>query len=373
MADYDVEALALVTPPRDAVLTSYRPAVSVRNNGNHEAIADGWLRIYSAGLVVFTTQLFSGTIAPGATGIAQGQDNWTPNTEGPFVIFGYLTCDNDQNEPNNNLAPSTIVVSGGPVPPPSPVTPHAPQHEEGGTDEISIDGLSGLTKDPQVARPHAATHQAAGNDQLNVSGLAGVLGEPQVPTQHGNEWHDPDFATASALAAHQAATSVHTSATNLANRETSGTLSGLVPGDQLTNGSDIGDAGDDPTKFALRNDRKLGPSVPVHHANKHAPTGDDPLNLSGLGFELSVHKNAANGYCPLDTNAKVPSLNLANSSSATPGSKYLTNAQTFDVPVPTGLICLWNGGSPIPTGWHQVTIIPAPPAPYIYINRDTTP
>ena len=76
--DYDIGVVGLASPPAQAVVTSYRPAVSVRNNGIHDAIASGYLRIYAAGLLIFETEVYSGTLAPGATGTADAVDYWTP-------------------------------------------------------------------------------------------------------------------------------------------------------------------------------------------------------------------------------------------------------------------------------------------------------
>jgi hypothetical protein len=240
MPDYDVEAVALSSPPASAVMTPYRPAVLVRNNGVHDALASGYIRIYSAGLLIFTTEVYSGTIAPGATGLAQAVDYWTPPAEGKYIANGYVSCPLDQYEPNNNLGPSTFTVTGGPTPPPPTVPIHAAQHEEGGTDEVSIDGLKGLAADEQTPRPHVATHQAGGSDQLNVGALQGELASPQTPKTHSNAYHDPAFATASALSSHQAAATVHTTASNLANRILSGEDQGLVDILQLGKGSEPG-------------------------------------------------------------------------------------------------------------------------------------
>jgi hypothetical protein len=248
--DYDVAALGLSAPPAQAVVTPYRPAVSVRNNGIHNAIASGYLRIYSAGLLIFETEVYSGTLAPGATGTADGVDYWTPPAEGPYIVNGYVSTPLDQVEPNNNLAPTTIAVSGGPVPPPQPVPLHAAQHEEGGTDPINVDGLPGVLADPQPAAAHGTQHQAGQSDVLNVSGLAGVLGDPQTPAVHGNAHHNPVMTTAAELSAHSGSTAAHTAATNLANRETTGLDIGLVPSTQLAGLSEVLDG----RKFLERGD-----------------------------------------------------------------------------------------------------------------------
>ena len=248
--DYDVAALGLSAPPAQAVVTPYRPAVSVRNNGIHNAIASGYLRIYSAGLLIFETEVYSGTLAPGATGTADGVDYWTPPAEGPYIVNGYVTTPLDQLEINNNLGPVTIIVTGGPVPPEPTVPLHAAQHEEGGTDPINVDGLPGVLADPQPAAAHGTQHQAGQSDVLNVAGLAGVLGDPQTPAVHGNAHHNPVMTTAAELTAHSGSTAAHTAATNLANRETTGGDVGLVPSTQLAGISEVLDG----RKFLMRSD-----------------------------------------------------------------------------------------------------------------------
>jgi hypothetical protein len=238
--DYDVGITGLSSPPASATKSSYRPAVAVRNNGLHDALASGVLRIYAAGQLIYTSEIYSPTIAPGLTKDAEAVDYWTPTEEGFYVIIADVSSPLDQYEPNNHLNPTTIEVTGLPPEPPSPVEPHAPQHEEGGTDEVSIDGLAGKLADPQTPLAHVATHQSGGTDALNVGGLLGELSAPQTPKAHSNSYHSPPNATSAELAAHQTATTAHASATNLANRETSGPLSGLVKAAQLASGSAAG-------------------------------------------------------------------------------------------------------------------------------------
>ena len=196
----------------------------MKNYGVHDALAVGFLRIYSpAGLLIFTTAIYSGVIAPGETKPALAVDYWTPPALGRYMIIATATCINDQYEPNNNLAPVFVDVVAGPPTPPTPVTMHAAQHEDGGGDEIIIDGLHGRTADAQLALAHKTSHQAGGSDALDVTGLTGILaqGQPirdhhsdhedgggdelnvdelsgvlknlQKPKIHGNEAHDPNY------------------------------------------------------------------------------------------------------------------------------------------------------------------------------------
>jgi hypothetical protein len=248
--DYDIGVTGLSSPPASATKSTYRPAVSVRNNGIHDALASGVLRIYAAGQLIYTSEIYSPTIAPGLTKDAEAVDYWTPTEEGFYVIIADVSSPLDQYEPNNHLNPTTIEVTGLTPVPPSPVEPHAPQHEEGGTDEISIDGLTGKLADPQTPLSHVATHQSGATDALNVGGLLGELSEPQTPKAHSNAYHSPSNATSAELAAHQTATTAHASAANLANRETTGLNVGLVPSTQLAGLSEVLDG----RKFLERGD-----------------------------------------------------------------------------------------------------------------------
>ena len=185
MADYDVGVVALTTPAATAPLAACRPAVSVRNNGLHDAVASGYIRVYSAGLKVFESELYSDTIAPGQTRPASAVDYWTPSAEGTYIVAGYVSCPLDQVEPNNNLSPTSIEIRADATPPPdTPVPIHASQHESDGADELSIEGLSGRARDGQTPIAHASNHQVAGTDPLDVSNLNGQLAEPQHPSFH---------------------------------------------------------------------------------------------------------------------------------------------------------------------------------------------
>lgn len=292
MADYDVGALALTVPPAKAVITSYRPAVSVRNNGIHEALAAGTLRIYSAGLLIFTTEIYSPTIPPGETKAATATDYWTPPSVGTYQVIAYVSCPLDQYEPNNSLPPTLVTVSAEPPPPAPTVALHASQHEEGGTDELSIDGLGGRAKDPQVPFDHVANHETGGSDVLDVTGLHGQLADGQPAAIHGNEKHAPPFATYANISevvnAHDAFATVHAASTNLehtANKDQTNGYCGLdsnilVPPARLA-----------PTEAAppdsfLRIDQTWGlPPAPAH-APTHESAGSDEISVAGLHGQL---------------------------------------------------------------------------------------
>jgi hypothetical protein len=58
---------------------------------------------------------------------------------------------------------------------PSTFTPaaHDTSHENGGADEISVTGLSGLLADSQTPAAHKTSHQDGGADEISIEGLAG--------------------------------------------------------------------------------------------------------------------------------------------------------------------------------------------------------
>jgi hypothetical protein len=344
--DYDVGAISLSVPPASAVIQSYRPAVLVKNNGIHDALAVGSLRIYSpAGLLIFTTEIYSGTIAPGETEPAQAVDYWTPPALGLYMFIAYVTCINDQYEPNNSLPPSHVDVTAAPPPPPPPVQAHASQHEDGGQDEVNIDGLHGKTADAQTALAHKLTHQAAGSDQLDVSGLPGILaqGQPiadhhtshelgggdqlwvgglhgeltdnQPAKVHDNAKHNPNYTTVTDFGNHLAdTTDVHEVATNLEHIAHKGEPDGYpeldeyghVPPPQLAVWTTPPPAND---KALLPNNTFGYPFPAAHTATEH----DDTV-------EATANKEQANGYPGLDETTRIARARLAQAPAGAPDS-----------------------------------------------------
>jgi hypothetical protein len=265
MHDYDVGAVGLTTPPPSAVLQAYRPAVSVRNNGIHDALASGTLRIYKTGLLVFTTELYSGTIPPGETRPALATDYWTPDAVGVYQFIAYVSCPLDQYEPNNSLPPTMITVTSAPPPPPPAVPLHATQHEEGGTDEVHVDGLSGELADDQPPKDHAGKHEQGGADQLVVSGLSGKLADAQTPLTHKTTHQ---FAGADEV-------SIANLAGNPAARGQPGGLASLNEASLVPN-SELATNEPSATTF-LSAGRKWSQPPTLIHAPSHLPDGKDPV------------------------------------------------------------------------------------------------
>jgi hypothetical protein len=63
---------------------------------------------------------------------------------------------------------------------------HAASHQDGGGDEINVQGLSGILADPQTPAAHKTSHETGGGDVMSVAGLSGTLADPQTPSAHAS-------------------------------------------------------------------------------------------------------------------------------------------------------------------------------------------
>jgi hypothetical protein len=70
---------------------------------------------------------------------------------------------------------------------------HHTRHEDGGTDEISVTGLSGLLADGQTPLAHKTSHQDGGTDEISIEGLAGT--SAALTTHKGSSDHDGRYYT----------------------------------------------------------------------------------------------------------------------------------------------------------------------------------
>lgn len=62
---------------------------------------------------------------------------------------------------------------------------HSARHENGGADEISVSGLSGVLADAQTPSAHATNHSSGGSDPVTVTNLVGVASSVYTPTLTG--------------------------------------------------------------------------------------------------------------------------------------------------------------------------------------------
>lgn len=252
--------------------------MSVRNNGLHDAVASGYIRIYSTGLLVFESEVYSDTIAPGETRPASAVDYWTPSAEGIYMVQGYITTPLDQVEPNNNLWPTAVTVSGDEPPPPTPVSPHASQHEEGGHDEISLQDLSGRAADRQRPIDHASNHEDGGIDPIHVDGMPGVLAEPQTPKAHAASHKTGGADSVSVLELPDVTDLELLARKGVANGYASLDSNVRVPKAQLA----LLPPEPPPDNYALTYGNHFNPAAPDLHAASHESGGTDPLNMGQI-------------------------------------------------------------------------------------------
>lgn len=106
---------------------------------------------------------------------------------------------------------------------------HSDTHEDTGSDEISVAGLSGDLADAQDAKAHSASHENGGADEISVAGLSGDLADAQDPKSHDNTAHSEDYVTATDETILQALSTVKTDvfSESLAAESWSGDITGL--------------------------------------------------------------------------------------------------------------------------------------------------
>ncbi len=78
------------------------------------------------------------------------------------------------------IGAGTATVNGTPI----ETTGHKSKHENGGTDELSIAGLSGKAADAQDPVAHKTSHENGGGDELSIAGLSGKAADAQDPVAH---------------------------------------------------------------------------------------------------------------------------------------------------------------------------------------------
>lgn len=203
----------------------------MKNEGIHTVDVSGTIRIFSkvSGLRVFIAPLSVLAVPPGATRAALANSTWLPPAQGEYYASGEVTCYQDGVPLNDTLGSTPFTVTPPPPPPPPPPATHATTHEDGGADELNVDGLKGTLATPQPIEAHATDHENGGPDELNVEGLKGKLADPQTVAEHGNEQHTTPFASQASLTTHANASSVHTFSTNLQQTDQKGAANGYAP------------------------------------------------------------------------------------------------------------------------------------------------
>jgi len=187
----DVRPTAYIVPLAEQVLDDITPVVQVTSAGDEAAQVTGLIRIYrqSTDQLLYNSEL-AVTIVPGHTTVnIAALSAWSPPAPADDDYF--ILCDTmaisvaeptDPDTMRASLGAWHFDIKPGPMGP-APAAHHA-THENGGMDEVSVAGLSGLLADEQDPLDHAADHQLGGGDEIDVTGLSGALADPQTPAAH---------------------------------------------------------------------------------------------------------------------------------------------------------------------------------------------
>lgn len=189
----DIRAVAYVAPVAEVDFASVALTVRIVNCADEPGLVTGTFRVYNdnTGTLVHTSEIVPFTLAAGGTYDASALTDYDPPAPADdtyFVLFDGNAC--------NALVPDGIGLHLGAfyfdVKPtgmgPAPAAHHA-THEDGGSDEIDVTGLSGLLADEQDPLAHHADHETGGSDEIDVTGLPGLLADEQDPLPHYHDKH----------------------------------------------------------------------------------------------------------------------------------------------------------------------------------------
>jgi hypothetical protein len=104
----------ITSPPSSARIIQYRPAVSFINSGDVLAYLTGTLLIrnVAAGRVEYAGQLTGAPVAPGATGIAQCSELWTPTTGQSYTVEASIFIGNAVASAAATAPPLSVTTPG---------------------------------------------------------------------------------------------------------------------------------------------------------------------------------------------------------------------------------------------------------------------
>jgi len=155
---------------------------------------------------------------------------------------------------------------------------HKTSHENGGGDEISVDGLSGLLATLQIPVAHSIIHENGGGDEISVAGLSGLLGDSQTPLAHktSHENGGGDEISVAGLSGQlgdkQDADKIQGHAVD----------EGAVGNDKILTYKTAGD------KFVYESK-----TTPGAHAASHQDGGGDEISVAGLSGQLGDKQDAS--------------------------------------------------------------------------------
>jgi hypothetical protein len=163
----DIRATHYVSPLSEVDFASVQLTVHIVNVADETGLVQGKFRVYNdnTGLLIHTSDIAPFTLTAGETFDAPALTDFDPPAPADdtyFVIFDGIA--------SNPLVPDGIQFMLGAF-----------------YFDVKPTGMG-----PAPAA-HGGTHENGGSDEINVNGLSGELADDQPALEHGNEKHDPDF------------------------------------------------------------------------------------------------------------------------------------------------------------------------------------
>ena len=184
----DVRPTIYIAPLDEQEIGPLTPIIHVQNFADEDAIVTGLFRIYRLSL---RTLLYSSVLHPTAINHGESADiaAETPfNPSSPaaddYFILCEVTAESIQTHNTNTVPLGQFYFDITPAPMGTPPATHHTTHEDGGMDEVSVTGLSGLLADPQTPAFHTTDTSNLTTADLDTSkrlapdGLGSVIWKP---------------------------------------------------------------------------------------------------------------------------------------------------------------------------------------------------
>ena len=203
---------------------------------------------------------------------------------------------------------------------------HSARHENGGADEISIAGLSGLAGDAQTPTAHASSHNAGGADAMAIDAVAGTgslrtLGTASTAACAGNDARLSDARTPTS----------HASSHNAGGGD-------ALAIDAVAGTGSLRTLGTASTAACAGNDSRLSDArTPTAHATSHQNGGSDEISVAGLSGLLAdgqtplTHTHAVGDIASLTAGVLLGRTNASGGvgQEITPGAGLAMSGQTL--------------------------------------------
>jgi len=171
----DVRPTLYVAPLDEQTIGPLVPVIHVENLADEDANITGLARIYreSLGTLLYTSVLHPGSLNHGQSADFSAETEFNPGAiaDDDYFILAEITARSTLTGNSETVQLGQFFFDVKPAPMgPVPATHHT-THENGGMDEISVAGLSGILGTIQPVDTHATSHQAGESDAIEVANL----------------------------------------------------------------------------------------------------------------------------------------------------------------------------------------------------------